>query len=91
MALAVFTVAPFVGPGIGPVVGGYIYEAGVSWRWVFWILAIFVSRIGVICKRVPIRLQAGTCWLQIILSVPETYEYAILGLICRLSLRVIVF
>lgn len=43
-ALAVFAVAPFAGPGIGPIVGGYIYQAGVSWRWVFWILAIFVSR-----------------------------------------------
>ncbi|KAH0838209.1 major facilitator superfamily domain-containing protein [Lanmaoa asiatica] len=28
-ALAVFTVAPFAGPGIGPLVGGYLYQAGV--------------------------------------------------------------
>ena len=46
-ALAVFTVAPFAGPGIGPIVGGYLYQAGVSWRWAFWIIAIFVSQFRV--------------------------------------------
>ncbi|KAF8140369.1 major facilitator superfamily domain-containing protein [Boletus edulis] len=61
-ALAIFTVAPFAGPGIGPIVGGYLYQAGVSWRWAFWIISIF----------------AGVCWLQIILTVPETYEPTLL-------------
>ncbi|KIK81208.1 hypothetical protein PAXRUDRAFT_198935 [Paxillus rubicundulus Ve08.2h10] len=44
-ALAIFTVAPFAGPAIGPIVGGYLYQAGVSWRWLFWILALFVSKV----------------------------------------------
>jgi MFS family permease len=44
-ALAMFTVAPFAGPAIGPIVGGYLYQAGVSWRWLFWILTLFVSNI----------------------------------------------
>ncbi|KIJ68577.1 hypothetical protein HYDPIDRAFT_106784 [Hydnomerulius pinastri MD-312] len=57
-ALAIFTVAPFAGPGIGPVVAGYLVQGGVSWRWLFWILTIF----------------AGICWLQIIFTIPETYE-----------------
>ncbi|KAI9461803.1 MFS general substrate transporter [Boletus coccyginus] len=61
-ALAVFTVAPFAGPGIGPVVGGYLYQAGISWRWAFWIIAIF----------------AGVCWLQIVLTIPETFEPVLL-------------
>ncbi|KAF8560251.1 MFS general substrate transporter [Imleria badia] len=61
-ALAVFTVAPFAGPGIGPIVGGYLYQAGVSWRWAFWIIAIF----------------AGVCLLQIIFTIPETFEPVLL-------------
>ncbi|KZT30674.1 MFS general substrate transporter [Neolentinus lepideus HHB14362 ss-1] len=57
-AMAFFTIAPFAGPAIGPTVGGYITVAGVSWRWVFWILTIY----------------AGACWVQILLTIPETYE-----------------
>ncbi|KAH7920091.1 MFS general substrate transporter [Leucogyrophana mollusca] len=56
-ALAIFTVAPFAGPAIGPTVAGYLVVAHVSWRWLFWILTIF----------------AGVCWLQIVLTIPETY------------------
>lgn len=73
-ALAVFTVAPFAGPSIGPIVGGYLYQAGVSWRWTFWIPAIFVSQLRVPYIPPPMRFQAGVCWLQIILTVPETFE-----------------
>ncbi|KAG2120750.1 MFS general substrate transporter [Suillus discolor] len=65
-ALAVFTVAPFAGPGIGPVVSGYLILAGVSWRWLFWILTIFAS-------------PAGVCWLQIIFTMPETYSPVLLA------------
>ncbi|KIJ13801.1 hypothetical protein PAXINDRAFT_13348 [Paxillus involutus ATCC 200175] len=57
-ALAIFTITPFSGPAIGPVVRGYLYQAGVSWRWLFWILTLFT----------------GVCWLQIIFTIPETYE-----------------
>ncbi|EGO05152.1 hypothetical protein SERLA73DRAFT_100773 [Serpula lacrymans var. lacrymans S7.3] len=57
-ALAIFTLAPFAGPGIGPTVAGYVVVGGLSWRWLFWILAIF----------------AGVCWLQIVFTIPETYE-----------------
>lgn len=41
-ALAVFTLAPFAGPAIGPVVAGYITVAGVNWRILFWVLFAFV-------------------------------------------------
>ncbi|KAG7450645.1 MFS general substrate transporter [Guyanagaster necrorhizus] len=57
-ALAIFTVAPFAGPALGPTVAGYISVAGVSWRWVFWVLTIF----------------AGICWILIIVAIPETYR-----------------
>lgn len=62
-ALAIFTVAPFAGPGIGPVVSGYVVLAGISWRWLFWILTIF----------------AGVCWLQIVFTIPETYSPVLLA------------
>ena len=50
-ALAFFTLAPFAGPSLGPIVGGYMVVAGVSWRWVFWfatIVAIPVSFLSMI-------------------------------------------
>ncbi|KAI5122575.1 hypothetical protein M0805_004792 [Coniferiporia weirii] len=56
-ALAVFTLAPFAGPSLGPVVGGYINTSGASWRWLFWTLTIF----------------AGVCTIFIIFTLPETY------------------
>lgn len=57
-AMSLFTIAPFAGPAIGPTVGGYITVAGASWRWVFWVLTIY----------------AGVCFLQIVFTIPETYE-----------------
>ncbi|KAJ8520098.1 hypothetical protein ONZ45_g3022 [Pleurotus djamor] len=60
-ALAIFTVAPFSGPALGPTVAGFLAVAGVSWRWVFWILTIF----------------AGACWVLIVFTIPETYNLTI--------------
>ncbi|KAL0569548.1 hypothetical protein V5O48_012411 [Marasmius crinis-equi] len=56
-ALAIFTVAPFVGPALGPTVAGFIYVSGTSWRWLFWVLTMF----------------AGFCLAIIIFTMPETY------------------
>ncbi|EIN14104.1 MFS general substrate transporter [Punctularia strigosozonata HHB-11173 SS5] len=61
-AMAIFTLAPFAGPAVGPIVGGYIAVSGTSWRWVFWVLAIY----------------AGVTTIQIILTIPETYAPIIL-------------
>ncbi|KXN83916.1 hypothetical protein AN958_00996, partial [Leucoagaricus sp. SymC.cos] len=60
-AMALFTLAPFAGPAVGPTVAGFVGD-GVSWRWVFWILAIF----------------AFLCWILIIFTMPETYSPIIL-------------
>jgi multidrug resistance protein len=57
-ALAAFTLGPFAGPALGPAVAGFIVVAGLSWRWLFWVMSIF----------------AGVCTLQIIFTIPETYE-----------------
>ncbi|KAH9920854.1 MFS general substrate transporter [Epithele typhae] len=56
-AMAIFTLAPFAGPTFGPIVSGFMANAGVSWRWVFWVLAMFT----------------GTCLALVIFTLPETY------------------
>ncbi|EPS93497.1 hypothetical protein FOMPIDRAFT_1026518 [Fomitopsis schrenkii] len=56
-ALAYFTLAPFAGPTLGPLVSGFMAVAGVDWRWIFWLLAIF----------------AGVCLIIIIFTLPETF------------------
>ncbi|THH33510.1 hypothetical protein EUX98_g640 [Antrodiella citrinella] len=61
-ALALFTLAPFAGPSLGPTVGGFMAVAGVSWRWVFWLLAMF----------------AGACEVLLVFALPETYAPVIL-------------
>ncbi|KAI5990857.1 MFS general substrate transporter [Pisolithus orientalis] len=62
IAMSVFSVAPIAGPAIGPLVGGYLAQNNVSWRWLFWILTIF----------------AGVCWVFIVLTLPETFQPIIL-------------
>ncbi|KAI0050469.1 MFS polyamine transporter [Auriscalpium vulgare] len=52
----------FLGPALGPLVGGFIVESSLGWRWVFWILMIF----------------AGVCWVVALLFQPETYAPVIL-------------
>ncbi|KAK4049005.1 hypothetical protein OIV83_004366 [Microbotryomycetes sp. JL201] len=56
-ALAIFALMPFAGPAIAPIISGYLEFAGVSWRWIFWILTIF----------------AGICFFLILFLLPETY------------------
>lgn len=41
-AMSFFSMAFMLGPVIGPVVGSYL-AAAAGWRWVFWLLLIFVS------------------------------------------------
>ncbi|KAF8342649.1 major facilitator superfamily domain-containing protein [Cantharellus anzutake] len=61
-AMAIFTVAPFAGPALGPMVSGFMNVRGLSWRWLFWVLTIF----------------AGVCTLSIYFLLPETYAPVIL-------------
>ena len=56
-ALAYVTLAPCAGPTVGPLVSGFMGVAGVDWRWVFWLLAIF----------------AGACLALIVFTLPETF------------------
>ncbi|WVQ72033.1 hypothetical protein IAR50_001577 [Cryptococcus sp. DSM 104548] len=62
-AMSIFSLAPFMGPSIGPIVSGFIQVSGTNWRWVFWILTLF----------------AGFCLSVIVFCVPETYAPKILA------------
>lgn len=42
LGMSIFAAAPFLGPCIGPVVGGFISE-NVGWRWVEGVMAIFTG------------------------------------------------
>lgn len=44
-AMAIYSMGPLLGPIVGPVCGGFLVES-ISWRWVFWILAIFGGASG---------------------------------------------
>ncbi|KAE8209979.1 hypothetical protein CF327_g6094 [Tilletia walkeri] len=38
--MSIYSLAPLLGPCIGPVVAGWIIQAGISWRWIFWVVLI---------------------------------------------------
>lgn len=42
--MAAFSAAPFMGPAIGPLVGGYLGDAA-GWRWLYW-LQLIVSGVA---------------------------------------------
>ncbi|CAO1627687.1 unnamed protein product [Parajaminaea phylloscopi] len=46
LAMAVFAAAPFLAPTLGPLVGGFLGEAG-GWRWLEALLAIFAAVITI--------------------------------------------
>ncbi|KAJ1966453.1 hypothetical protein IWQ62_002424 [Dispira parvispora] len=46
-ALGLFYLGALLGPVIGPIMGGYISQH-LSWRWTFWVLAIFGGAILVL-------------------------------------------
>ncbi|KAE8349989.1 major facilitator superfamily domain-containing protein [Aspergillus coremiiformis] len=62
VAIACFSAATFVGPVIGPIVGGFITESHLGWRWTAWITLIASATFGTLAL-----------WI-----VPETYGPVIL-------------
>ncbi|RPD59300.1 MFS polyamine transporter [Lentinus tigrinus ALCF2SS1-7] len=46
-AMALYTLAPLLGPAIGPIVGGWIAERS-TWRWVFWSTSIAAGVIQIV-------------------------------------------
>jgi MFS family permease len=54
----IFAVAGFIGPVLGPVIGGFIAESPVSWRWTEWTTLI----------------MSGIVLVSFVLFQPETFE-----------------
>ncbi|KAI1654523.1 MFS general substrate transporter [Daldinia decipiens] len=48
LATAIFATAPFLGPSIGPIAGGFLGTAG-GWRWVEGLMACFTGLLWFIC------------------------------------------
>ncbi|KAH9904762.1 MFS general substrate transporter [Xylariomycetidae sp. FL2044] len=45
--MAAFSAAPFIGPAIGPLVGGYLSDA-LGWRWLYWVQLILTFVVWVL-------------------------------------------
>lgn len=45
--MAAFSAAPFIGPAIGPLVGGFLADAA-GWRWLYWIQLIMAFVVWVL-------------------------------------------
>lgn len=45
--MAAFSAAPFIGPAIGPLIGGYLSDSA-GWRWLYWIQLIFAFVVWVL-------------------------------------------
>lgn len=50
-AVSIWAVGTVVGPMVGPIYGGYVTHV-LSWRWMFWIIAIVVGCLGEIKGRI---------------------------------------
>jgi multidrug resistance protein len=48
LGMSIFAAAPFLGPAIGPIVGGFAGVA-IGWRWVEGIMAIFTGVLLIFC------------------------------------------
>ncbi|CDS13299.1 hypothetical protein LRAMOSA05477 [Lichtheimia ramosa] len=42
-AIAYFAAAPYAGPVLGPIVGGWISVGTHSWRWIYWVNMMFIG------------------------------------------------
>lgn len=40
--MAAFSAAPFIGPAIGPLAGGFLFD-GAGWRWLYWLQMILAG------------------------------------------------
>ncbi|EST05463.1 Major facilitator superfamily [Kalmanozyma brasiliensis GHG001] len=61
-AMSLFSCAVFIGPVLGPIIGGFVTQSYLGWRWVFWVMMIF----------------AALCWVMILMFMPETFAPVLL-------------
>lgn len=51
-AIALFAAAPYGGPVLGPIIGGFVGE-NKGWRWIFWIQMIFAGFMAILKCTIP--------------------------------------
>ncbi|KAK3329860.1 major facilitator superfamily domain-containing protein [Apodospora peruviana] len=61
--MAAFSAAPFIGPAIGPLVGGFIAD-GAGWRWLYWIQLIMAFVIWIMISFTVPETYAPTILLR---------------------------
>ncbi|KAL2753113.1 hypothetical protein ACRALDRAFT_1083567 [Sodiomyces alcalophilus JCM 7366] len=47
MATAIYSLAPFLGPAVGPIAAGYLTQ-NLDWRWIFWTVSIADALVQVL-------------------------------------------
>lgn len=52
-AIAYFAAAPYAGPVLGPIVGGWISVGTQSWRWIYWVNMMFSGLVWIIVCILP--------------------------------------
>ena len=62
IALPVFTSCGFIGPTLGPIIGGFLANSRLGWRWCFYVCAIW----------------NGLAFLAVTAFMPETLSSALL-------------
>ena len=60
VAVAIFAAATFVGPVSGPIVGGFVTQSDLGWRWTAWITLIMAVTAGGVGMLVVPETCAGT-------------------------------
>ncbi|KAI9494083.1 major facilitator superfamily domain-containing protein [Zychaea mexicana] len=52
-AIAYFAAAPYAGPVLGPIVGGWVFVGTQSWRWIYWVNMIFSGVMWIVICFLP--------------------------------------
>ncbi|CAI7568833.1 unnamed protein product [Penicillium bialowiezense] len=71
VAVAMFSSATFLGPVMGPIIGGFITDSHLGWRWTAWITLIASAFFGLVALIVvpetygPVLLQKRAARLRI--------------------------
>jgi MFS transporter, DHA1 family, multidrug resistance protein len=60
IAVSIFASATFVGPVSGPIVGGFVTQSHLGWRWTAWLTLIMAATSGGIGMLVVPETYAGT-------------------------------
>ena len=76
--MALFSMGPLIGPVAGPIAGAFLAES-VSWRWIFWVIAIAVSSTcTMISPASDPPFQSGVVCTAALIFLRETYAPVLL-------------